>query len=62
VKSLEEAAEWAKKCPNTTGGESVLEIRQIGELEDFGDVISPEVKEREQKLAAELSKKNAAAQ
>ena len=58
VKDLEEAAEWAKKCPNTSGGESVLEIRQIGELEDFGDAISPEVKAREEKLAAELAKKS----
>ncbi len=59
VKDLEEAAEWAKKCPNPTGAESVLEIRQIAEMEDFGDVVSPEVKEREAKLAAELAKKNA---
>src|SRR5262245_50175257 len=56
VKNLEEAVEWAKKCPNTGGGESVLELRQIGELEDFGDAISPEVKAREEKLAAELAK------
>jgi hypothetical protein len=56
VKDFEEAVEWAKKCPNTGGGESVLELRQIGELEDFGDAISPEIKAREEKLAAELAK------
>ena len=59
VKDLEEAVEWAKKCPNTSGGESVLEIRQIGEMDDFGDAISPELKAREEKLAAELAEKNA---
>ena len=59
VKDLEEAAEWAKKCPNTTGGESALEIRQLGEMDDFGDAMTPELKAREEKLTAELGKQNA---
>ena len=58
VKDFEEAVEWAKKCPNPTGGESALELRQIGELEEFGDAISPEVKARQEKLASELAEKN----
>lgn len=37
VKSLQEAIEWAKRCPNPTGDESVLEIRPVFEAEDFGD-------------------------
>jgi hypothetical protein len=36
----------------------VLELRRIGELEDYGDAISPEVKAREEKLAAELATRN----
>src|SRR5215471_14769137 len=37
VKSIDEAVEWVKKCPNPTGEESVIEIRPILEAEDFGD-------------------------
>jgi len=37
VKSLEEAIEWVKRCPNPQGGESEIEIRQFFELEDFGE-------------------------
>src|ERR1041384_2110497 len=37
AKSLDEAIEWAKKCPNPTGEESELEIRQVFENEDFGE-------------------------
>jgi hypothetical protein len=58
VKTFEEAVEWAKKCPNPTGAESVLELRQVAEMDDFGDAISPEVRAREEKLAAELAKQS----
>jgi hypothetical protein len=37
-KSIEEAVEWVKRCPNPHGGESEIEIRQIGELSDFPEV------------------------
>src|SRR6476660_5744925 len=42
VKSLAEAIEWARRCPNPTGEEGELEIRQIFEAEDFGPELTPE--------------------
>jgi hypothetical protein len=51
VKSLEEAIEWVKRCPNPMPGESDIEIRQVFELEDFGD--SPAV-DRHRALAEKL--------
>lgn len=57
VKSLEEAVEWAKRMPNPTNEEFEVEIRQIGEAEDFGDVLTPEIKERGERLRAQLEKK-----
>jgi hypothetical protein len=42
LKSLEEAIEWAKRCPNPHAGESVIEIRQIFEMEDFAPILSKE--------------------
>ena len=50
VKSKEEAIEWAKRCPNPTGEEGELELRQIMELEDFGEELTPELKEQEMRL------------
>jgi hypothetical protein len=52
VKSLEEATEWAKRCPNPTGGDGVLEIRPIFEAEDFGDAFTPELQERQARMRA----------
>ncbi|HEX2162653.1 MAG TPA: YciI family protein [Thermoanaerobaculia bacterium] len=54
VRSIEEAVEWAKRCPNPTGEESVLEIRPFYEAEDFGEEFTPELREREARLAAEI--------
>lgn len=62
VKSLQDAIEWAKRCPNPTGEESVLEIRPIFEAEDFGEEFTPELREQEERLriqAEELQKKRA---
>jgi hypothetical protein len=56
VKSMEEAIEWVRKCPNPMPVESEIEIRQVFELEDFGDNATPEVREREARLRAELEK------
>jgi hypothetical protein len=53
VKSLAEAIEWVKRCPNPTGEESEIEIRQIYEIEDFGDAATPEVREQEARLRAQ---------
>jgi hypothetical protein len=55
--SLQEAIEWAKKCPNPTGEESELEIRQIFEAEDFGEQFTPELREQEDRLRAEITAK-----
>lgn len=55
VKSKAEVIEWIKRCPNPTGDESEIEIRQIFELEDFGDVMTPELKEQEERLRAQVA-------
>jgi hypothetical protein len=54
VKSMEEAIEWAKRCPNPTGAEGQLEIRPLFELPDFADQLTPELKERIEKLGSQL--------
>ena len=52
--SLQEAIEWAKRCPNPhpEGGE--LEIRQVFEAEDFGENLTPELREREDRLRTQV--------
>ena len=54
VKSREEAIEWMKRCPNPSDGPSEIEIRQVFELEDFGDAATPEIVAREEALRARL--------
>ena len=44
VKSKEEAIEWVKRCPNPTGAESEIEIRQLFDMEDFGAELTPELR------------------
>lgn len=55
VESMDEAVEWAKRCPNPTGGESDIEIRPFFEAEDFGGEFTPELQEQEAKLRERLS-------
>ncbi len=55
VKDMDEAVAWAKRCPNPMPGPSELEIRPFYEIADFGDVLTPEFIEREQKLRDKLS-------
>jgi hypothetical protein len=56
LRSLDEAIEWARRCPNPfEHGESELEIRQVFEAEDFGEQFTPELREQEQRLRAELA-------
>jgi hypothetical protein len=50
VRSKEEVIEWVRRCPNPMPGESEIEIRQIFESEDFGDALTPELKEQEDRL------------
>jgi hypothetical protein len=52
--SLQEAIEWVKRCPNPMPEESEIEIRQVFEAEDFGPVFTPELREQENRLRAEL--------
>ena len=56
VKSLDEAVEWIKRCPNPTGEEAEIEIRQIFEAEDFGAEFTPELREQEERLRAQIEK------
>jgi hypothetical protein len=55
-KSLEEAIEWVKRCPNPMPGESDIEIRQVFEAEDFGAEFTPELRAQEERLLAGAAK------
>lgn len=50
VKSMEEAIEWVKRCPNPMPGDSEIEIRQVFELSDFGEAVTPEVERQSEAL------------
>jgi hypothetical protein len=50
VKDMDEAIEWVKRCPNPMDGESVIEVRQVFETEDFGAELTPELREQEERL------------
>ena len=54
VRSMEEALEWVKRCPNPMLTDSDIEIRPLFELEDFGDALTPEAREREQALRSQI--------
>ena len=54
VSSLEEAVEWVKRVPNPDGKDAVIEIRQVFETEDFGDALTPELREAEQRMRDQL--------
>ena len=55
VKSREEAIEWVKRCPNPSEGETEIEIRQVFEAEDFGAEFTPELREQEERLRAQMA-------
>jgi hypothetical protein len=55
VNSMEEAVEWVKRCPNPHNEDSEIEIRQIFEDEDFGESFTPELREQEQRLRAQIA-------
>ena len=57
VKSKKEAIEWVKRCPNPHNEETEIEIRQVFEAEDFGAEFTPELKEQEERLRAQMAKK-----
>ncbi len=53
VKDMDEAVEWVKRCPNPMFGPSEIEIRPFYEMEDFAEVLTPDIVERETKLRDE---------
>ena len=57
VRSMEEAIEWVKRCPNPHEGESEIEVRRVFEVDDFGPQLTPELREQEERLRAETAKK-----
>ena len=57
VKSMAEAVEWVKRCPNPMISDSEIEIRQVFSAEDFGAEFTPELREQEDRLRAEIEKK-----
>ncbi len=58
VKSMDEAIEWLKRCPNPMNEECDVEIRPVFEPEDFGEALTPELREQEQRLRAQSEKRN----
>jgi hypothetical protein len=56
-KSMQEAIDWVKRCPNPMPGDSEIEIRQLFEAEDFGEQFTPELKEQAQRTYEQVSGK-----
>lgn len=57
VRSMEEAVEWLKRCPNPHCEDSEVEIRPVFEAADFGENLTPEARERDQRLREQLANK-----
>ena len=57
VKSKEEAIEWVKRCPNPFPTDCEIEIRQVFEAEDFGEAFTPELREAEERMRAQIASK-----
>jgi hypothetical protein len=58
VRSMDEAIEWVKRCPNPMPGESEIEVRQIFEADDFGAELTPELRAKEERLRQEAAALN----
>lgn len=56
VKSIAEAIEWVKRCPNPMPGDSEIEIRPVFEADDFGETFTPELREQEERIRAATEK------
>jgi len=61
VKSIDEAIAWVKRCPNPMNEETEVEIRPVFEMADFGDELTPEAREQEERLRAQITSKQASA-
>lgn len=57
VRSMDEAVEWLKRCPNPMPGESDVEIRPVYELTDLGENFTPEAREKEERLREQIAKR-----
>jgi hypothetical protein len=57
VRSMDEAIEWAKRCPNPMEQGGELEIRPVFEAEDFGEEFTPELREQEERLRAQIGER-----
>jgi hypothetical protein len=57
VKSMDEAIEWVKRCPNPDGTESEIEIRPVFEVEDMGAELTPELREREARMRDQIAER-----
>jgi hypothetical protein len=57
VKDMAEAVEWVKRCPNPMPGKSEIEIRPLFEAADFGDALTPELAEQEERLREKVEKR-----
>ncbi len=57
VKSMQEAIEWVKRCPNPHGDDSEIEIRPVFEAEDFGAEFTPELRQQEARMRAQTEQR-----
>jgi hypothetical protein len=57
VRDMDEALEWVKRCPNPMEGESDIEIRRVFEADDFGENFTPELREAEERLRAQVEER-----
>ena len=62
VKSIDEAVEWVKRCPNPMPGDSEIEIRPLFEMEDFGAEATAELRKKEATLRSRIEKQHGRAQ
>lgn len=61
VRSMEEAVEWVRRCPNPMPGESEIEIRPVFEAEDFGAELTPELRAQEERQRAAIAARKSGA-
>ena len=54
VRSMDEAVDWVKRMPSPLNSEAEIEIRPVFEAEDFGDEFTPELREQEERLRAQI--------
>jgi hypothetical protein len=57
VRSMDEAVEWVRRCPNPMLGDSDIDIRPVFEAADFGEAFTPELQQQEERLRAQLAEK-----